>query len=236
MAYKRFARRRVRRRFHRGARKHKSLAAKVQGLAKVVRRNKIVHRVIQAQYVTYASRLGNQDISSSLACQNLTPTPSLGVAFDSRQTPCIRLQSLKLGISPLTSATGDIIRCQIFMTPEPLNSGQSANTGFNAFSGTANAPIGPLQPSNLCSFKYKLLYDSGPRAMGVTGGLRPYDAWTVTIPMKGKQLDYSSAGSGSFPYQDNIYMVVWGEQAPGAGPTYITTTICSVAYQWLFST
>lgn len=208
------------------------IVAKVDRLSKQLAHSMPSRKVYQQRVAPYVSYNGNQDYSATVACAQLL-YPDTGTGFSQRQNSYIHCHKLEIMGNILTSATSDTFRVVVFQLVEAFEAGTSVSF-FNPGYGTGAAPYTPWQPSNLCSQRYRILYDSGPRACGTSGGLHATVPFRKVVNMKGQKVEFSNATSTT-PTQNNTYVVVYGTQAPGAGPTYITTTIADVKFQLTYS-
>lgn len=218
--------------YMKGKWKGKGVVAKVEKLSKQVHSTMPSRKVYQQRIIPYVSNVGNPDQNATVGCAQLQ-FPSTGVTFSDRQNSYIHCHKLELIGTILTSTTSDIVRVLVFQMTDAFEVGTAVsfnNPGNNLVSAAAT----PLQPSNLCSQRYRMLYDSGPFNVGTSGGLQPYRAFRKTINMKGRKVDFGSSTS-TIPAQNNVYVVVWGTQTPGVGPTYITTTIADLSFQLTYS-
>lgn len=213
-------------------RKGKGVVAKVARLSKQVHDAMPSRKVVQSRIVAYSSNTGNFDQNGTVGCAQV-PLPSTGTSFGNRQNPYIHLHKIELMGTVITTATSDTIRFVLIQMVEAFEAGINVNF-INPQNTSTAAPYNPLQPSVLCSQRYRVLYDSGPMNCGTTGGLKAQHSFRKTINMKGQKISFGSATT-AIPQQNNIYCVSWGEQNPGAGPTYITTTICDSSFQLTFS-
>lgn len=220
---------RKRRRYNRAAR---TLRAKIKKVSRVVNHMRPTHKVYQLSWLPYVSYSGNYDVAAKGAIQLFAP--QTGTGFQNRQGPTVHLNKIELQGQLVSTNTSECIRIVVFSMREDFETGVDVNSLFNFSAGTTGAPCSPFQPSVLCNQQYKILWDSGPRVMGTAGGNLPTISFRKTINMKGKMIDFGSATTGN-PAQNGVYCVVWGSQAPGVGPTYITNTVAVMRAQCHFT-
>lgn len=210
----------------------KGVVAKVDRLSKQVRLNAPTVKVYQSAAGGYASNQGD------LASNPITGAvemfaPVTGTGFSNRQNPYVHVKSVDLKWYAITSQTSDIVRFIAFTLTDDFETGVTVANLFLTNTGGANAPIGNLQPSSLCSQRYRMLYDSGPIPIGTAGGNKAIVSRSKKINLKGMKIDFSSTTTG-FPLQNSIYVAAFVQQAPGAGPTYITNTVYGATTQFHF--
>lgn len=213
--------------------KGQGIVAKVDRLSKQVKHSMPSRKVYQQRITPYVSTTGNNDQSAVIACAQLLFPDSTANGFSNRQNPIIHCHKLEIMGSVITSSTADVFRVIVFQLTDAFEAGTAVNF-FNPGHGSGAAPYTPLQPSNLCSQRYRILYDSGPRECGTSGGLKAQVPFRKVVNMKGQRLEFSNLTSTT-PAQDNTYVVVYGTLVAGAGPTYITNTIADMKFQLTFS-
>lgn len=218
MAYKRFARRRVRRR---QGRKHPSKLAKI---AKIVNRTKPTTKVYQSIVAGYISNRGL--VATSGNCASIFNTGN-GTTFEDRQNPVVHVSKVEIGGYIATSDSSTICRALLYTGPDsslPLSV-------FQLGQGSPAAPVAPRQPSKLCDQQYKILWDSGPLPMGVTGGLMARRALRKTVDLKGMKIGFGNSTGSTVPDYHPLIFTIMSQDVDGV----TTNTSHSTDFQVFFS-
>lgn len=217
MAYKRYARRRVRRRYNR----RRGVAAKLKKLSKIVNRTKPTLKVEQTSYGSKISNLGLVATTGNVVSMF---NPSNGTTFEERQNPVVHVDSIELGYRFTTSDAATAVRGLLFTSPD-----NGMNLSNMLFTGVSNAPYNPLQPSSLCDKRYKVLYDTGPIMIGTSGGLHPAYVAKRKINLKGMKVGFGNSTGSTVPDYHPIYWTAISEDndsLSSASSQLITTQVC----------
>lgn len=219
MAYKRGARRARRQKGH-------SLSKKVAKLSKAVRRNEPVHQVYQGTLTDY---IGYNGLVTQTTGMLDIFNPALGTGFSNRHSPECEVFAIDLAITYFKNAASspDILHATLLTTPETLAGVSGAVTSFNPSSGTAWAPNAYWQPSKFTAFPYRVIKDFKPVVVSRDGtnGSPGIVTQRARINLKGMKIDF---GNGSPAIQHNLYLTIFGQQAPSMGTT---SSLCLISYQ-----